>query len=384
MKRKNNGFSGCGASLHQTRPARIVVKVGTRLLTHTNGKLNLGYIERLTRDLADLHHQDKEIILVSSGAIGAGMGRLNMTRRPTSIPEKQAAAAVGQGLLLQIYEKLFAEYGLIVAQILLTRSDLISRRRYLNACNTLHTLLRWGVLPIINENDSISVEEIRFGDNDRLSALVAGLSEADLLILLTTVEGFFSGNPATDLEAKLIPIVDEITPALRRWAGDSGDELATGGMITKLQAAEIATHSGIGMFIADGRIPGILNQIVSGERSGTFFRPQARYLNRRKRWIAFGRVVQGSVVVDDGARDALRKDGKSLLPVGVTALKGEFKTGDLIAVFDREGCEIGRGLTNFSSAEIALIKKQCSSEIAALIGRPADPEVIHRDNLVIY
>jgi glutamate 5-kinase len=363
---------------------RVVVKVGTRLVTHATGKLNLGYIERLVRELADLRNQGREVILVSSGAIGAGMGRLAMARRPETIPGKQAAAAVGQGLLIQIYEKFFSEYGLIVAQLLLTRSDLVSRRRYLNAANTILTLLQWGVVPIINENDTVSVQEIKFGDNDRLSALVAGLCDANLLIVLSNIDGLYDANPHKHPGARLVPVVNEITPAVKSWGEDSGDDLATGGMITKLQAAEIAVNSGIGMYIANGSVPGVLHRILGGEPLGTYFRPQKSYLSRRKRWIAYGRVVEGSVVVDDGAKRALRQEGKSLLPVGVLTVNGTFEKGDLITVMDRQGKEIGRGLCSFSSRELEKIMRHSSAEIPHLIGRESSTEVIHRDNLIVY
>ncbi len=365
-------------------PSRIVVKVGTRLITHATGKLNLSYIERLVRELADLKNQEREIVLVSSGSIGAGMGRMGMTTRPQTIPAKQACAAVGQGMLIQLYEKFFSEYGLISAQILLTRSDLVSRRRYINACNTFLTLLKWGVVPVVNENDSVSVQEIKFGDNDRLSALVAGLCDADMLIILTDIDGLHSANPKNNPEAPLITEVEEITPEIKSWGEDTGDELATGGMITKLQAAEIATSSGIGMYIADGREPGILNRILQGEGAGTYFHPQEHYLSRRKRWIAFGRLVEGKVVIDDGARAALCCNEKSLLPIGVVHVEGEFKKGDLVTVMDQKGEEIGRGLTNFSAEELERIKRRPSSEINGLVGRQEADEVIHRDNLIIY
>ncbi|MEW5785507.1 MAG: glutamate 5-kinase [Bacillota bacterium] len=363
---------------------RIVVKVGTRLVTHANGKLNPDYIERLVRELADLRNRGLDVILVSSGAIGAGIGRMGMLKRPEEIPEKQAAAAVGQGLLIQIYEKFFTEYGLIVAQILLTRADLVSRRRYINACNTISTLLRWGVVPIINENDSISVQEIKFGDNDQLSALVAGLSDADLLVILTDIDGLYTANPRKYTDAVLVPTVREITAAVKSWGDTSDDNLATGGMVTKLQAAEMATSSGIGMVIANGTIPAVLHRILDGEQVGTYFYPQKTFLNRRKRWIAFGRVVQGRVTIDQGAREALCRDGKSLLPVGVISVDGTFDPGALVAVLDQAGTEIGRGLCNFSSAELAKIKARPSSEIDILIERrTAAVEVIHRDNLVL-
>ena len=365
-------------------PRRIVVKVGTRLVAHANGKLNLNFIEKLVRELSDLRNRGLEVILVSSGAIGAGIGRLNMPRRPESIPEKQAAAAVGQGLLIQIYEKFFAEYGLIVAQILLTRSDLISRRRYLNASNTILTLLRWGVVPIINENDTVAVHEIKFGDNDQLSALVAGLCDADLVIVLTNIDGLYPANPRKDKTAQLIPAVKEITAEVKSWGEASDDDLSTGGMVTKLQAAEIATSSGIGLYIANGNIPAVLHRILNGEQVGTYFYPQKKFLNRRKRWIAYGRVVQGKVVIDDGARKALCHDRKSLLPIGVIDVQGSFDSGALVAVVDQSGTEIGRGLTNFSAAELLRIKSRPSSEIERLIGRTAAAEVIHRDNLVIH
>lgn len=363
---------------------RIVVKVGTRLLTHDTGQLNLAYIERLVRELADLKNQGRQIVLVSSGAIGAGMGRLGMKRRPETIPEKQAAAAVGQGVLIQLYEKFFLEYGQVVAQILLTRADFAGRSRYLNATNTILTLLRWGVVPIINENDTVSVQEIKLGDNDRLSALVAGLCDADLLVILTTAAGLYEADPRLSPRARLIPEVKAITPEIKKCAAGTGDELATGGMVTKLQAAEIAANSGVGMFIACGKTPGVLNRILSGENPGTYIYPQKSYLNRRKRWIAYGRLVQGSVAVDDGAKRALCGAGKSLLPVGVLSVEGSFEQGALIAVRDRGGREIARGLCNFSSKELSLIKKHSSSDIVRLIGREAGDEVIHRDNLVVY
>ncbi len=363
---------------------RIVVKVGTRLLTHDTGQLNLAYMERLVRELADLKNQGKQIVLVTSGSIGAGMGRLGMRRRPETIPEKQAAAAVGQGMLIQLYEKLFLEYGQVVAQVLLTRADFMGRRRYLNAGNTLLTLLRWGVVPVINENDTVSVEEIKLGDNDQLSALVAGLCDADMLVILTTVPGLCEADPLLSPGARLISEVRDITPRIRGYAAGTGDDLATGGMTTKVQAAEIAANSGVGLYIACGRDPGVLNRILKGENPGTYFHPQQSYLNRRKRWIAYGRTIQGSVTVDDGARSALCGAGKSLLPVGVLSVKGSFEKGALLSVRDREGREIGRGLSSFSSAELALIKKQPSSRIASLIGREAGDEVIHRDNLIVY
>ena len=363
---------------------RIVVKVGTRLLTHENGQLNLNFIERLVRELADLKNQGKQIVLVSSGAIGAGMGRLRLKRRPEAIPELQAAAAVGQGVLIQLYEKFFLEYGQVVAQILLTRADFAGRGRYLNASNTIFTLLRWGVVPVINENDTVSYQEIKLGDNDRLSALVAGLCDADLLVILTTAAGLYEADPGITPGVRLIPEVREITPEIKACAAGPGDSLATGGMITKLQAAAIATNSGVGMVIAGGKEPGALHRILGGEAVGTYFYPQKDYLSRRKRWIAYGRVVKGSVIVDDGAKHALCRGGKSLLPVGVLGVNGSFRKGALIAVCDREGREIGRGLSGFSSDELLRIKEHSSSDIIRLIGREAGDEVIHRDNLVVY
>jgi len=363
---------------------RVVVKVGTRLLTHATGKLNLGYMEKVTRELADLSNQGHEVILVSSGSIGAGRGRLNIDRNPLSIPEKQAIAAVGQGLLIQIYEKLFAEYGLIVGQILLTRTDLMSRRRYINACNTVLTLLKLGVIPIINENDSVSVEELKFGDNDRLSALVAGLSDANLLVILTDIDGLYNCNPRKYPEATLIPYVEKIDEKIKAGAEESHDNLATGGMVTKLQAAEIATNSGVGMYITNGYDPGVVTRLINGEHIGTYFQPQERYLSRRKRWIAYGQVARGSVTIDKGACNALRFENKSLLPVGVVDVEGSFAEGDLITVKDSDGTELGRGLTNFSSEELIWIQKKSSPDIANLIDRPVAEEVIHRDNMIIY
>ncbi len=365
-------------------PCRVVVKVGTRLLTHSTGKLNLGYMEKLARELANLCNQGHEVMLVSSGSIGAGRGRLNIMQKSITIPEKQAIAAVGQGLLVQIYEKLFAEYGLIVGQILLTRTDLVSRKRYINACNTVLTLLKLGVVPIINENDSVSVEELKFGDNDRLSALVAGLSDAHLLVILTDIDGLYTSNPRNNPDARLIPEVEAIDEKIKAGAEKSHDHLATGGMVTKLQAAEIATNSGVGLYITNGKDPGVVSRLIKGEHEGTYFHPQQHYLNRRKRWIAYGQVVKGRVTIDRGACEALCSGNKSLLPVGVISVEGDFDTGDLIAVTDPEGNEVGRGLSNFSTGELSRILQRNTPEIADIIDRPFAEEVIHRDNLIIY
>ena len=361
-----------------------VVKLGTRLLTDSGGKLNISYMESLIKVLADLKLQGRNIIIVSSGAIGAGIGRLNMPRRPSAIPDKQAAAAVGQGLLLQYYEKFFSRDGIVVAQILLTRDDLVDRKRYINACNTILTLLKWGVVPIINENDSVSVEEIKFGDNDRLSSLVAGLVDAELLLLFTDIEGLYSGNPLLVPDAKMIDLVEEITPEIKEYAGNTKDDLATGGMITKIQAAEIAVNSGVDMIIADGRDPHNLYKIYNGENIGTLFVAKNRSLCRRKRWIAYGRLIEGELTIDDGAKDALINKGKSLLAIGVKAVQGTFAKGDMVIISDLEGNEVGRGLVNFTSSEVKKILMLPSPKIKEIIGEGCKEEIIHRDDMVLY
>ena len=361
-----------------------VVKLGTRLLTDSGGKLNISYMESLIKVLADLKLQGRNIIIVSSGAIGAGIGRLNMPRRPSAIPDKQAAAAVGQGLLLQYYEKFFSRDGIVVAQILLTRDDLVDRKRYINACNTILTLLKWGVVPIINENDSVSVEEIKFGDNDRLSSLVAGLVDAELLLLFTDIEGLYSGNPLLVPDAKMIDLVEEITPEIKEYAGNTKDDLATGGMITKIQAAEIAVNSGVDMIIADGRDPHNLYKIYNGENIGTLFVAKNRSLCRRKRWIAYGRLIEGELIIDDGAKDALINKGKSLLAIGVKAVQGTFAKGDMVIISDLEGNEVGRGLVNFTSSEVKKILMLPSPKIKEIIGEGCKEEIIHRDDMVLY
>lgn len=361
----------------------VVIKLGTRLLTDSTGKINFDYMENLIRVLSEIKNEDRNIIIVSSGAIGAGIGRMDMPRRPVTIPEKQAAAAVGQGLLIQYYEKYFARYKHIVAQILLTREDLISRRRYINACNTILTLIKWGVVPVINENDSVSAEEIKFGDNDRLSALVSGLVNAELLLILTDIDGLYDANPVHSSDAKLLPLVEEITPAIKQSAGNTNDDLATGGMITKIQAAEIAVNSGVNMVIANGKDPSNLFRIFRGEKVGTLFTAKDHFLSRRKRWIAYGLNIMGEVIIDEGARNALLTNGKSLLAIGVTDVKGDFHTGDLVIVKDAGGNEIGRGLVNYSSEEIRRIMKLPSSKISEVLGYQCEKEVIHRDDMAI-
>jgi glutamate 5-kinase len=364
---------------------RIVVKVGTSTLTYSSGRLNLKHLEKLVRQIADLHNSGKEVVLVTSGAVGAGVGRLGLKEKPRTIPERQAVAAVGQGLLMQVYTKYFSEYGVTAAQILLTREDMSDRRRYLNARNTLLMLANeYRALPIINENDTVATEELqlRFGDNDTLAALVAGLVGADLLILLSDIEGLFTGDPRKDTNATLIPEVKEISPAIWATAGEAGTSRGTGGMITKLEAARIATRSGIMMVLASGEDPDALMKILEGETIGTVFLPNHEALVQRERWIAFAGQPQGEVIIDQGAVTALLQDKKSLLPSGVTGVQGEFGIGDLIRVLDQSEKEIARGLSNFSSEEIEKIMGANTAHLPKVLGYKTYEEVIHRNNMV--
>lgn len=358
------------------------MKLGTSTITHPNGKLNYGLLEQIVRQLSDAANRGKEVIVVTSGAVGAGLSRLGMTERPKTIPEKQAAAAVGQGLLMQTYETLFSQYGHIVAQVLLTRGDITDRNRHLNARNTLVTLLKNGVIPIINENDTVSVDELRFGDNDRLAALVSGLVDADLLVLLSDVDGVYDADPRSSEHAQLIPLITDPT----EWfdvAGGPGSRFSSGGMATKLQAAHIAIQQGCAVIVANGSNPGVIYDILAGKTVGSLFVPEERRLDMRKRWIALFQTPQGELEVDAGASAAILGQGKSLLPIGVTAVRGNFQRGDLVQVFDASGQEIARGLVNYSSLQVEKIKGQPTEAIPGLLGQDLTDEVIHRDNLVI-
>jgi glutamate 5-kinase len=362
---------------------RLVVKVGTSTITHATGKLDLGQMEKLVREISDVANSGKDVLLVTSGAIGAGMSRLGLDKRPATLPGKQAMAAVGQGLLMQIYEKLFSEYGQTVAQVLLTREDLNDRRRFLNSRNTLLTLLDYGVIPIINENDTVAVEEIRVGDNDTLSALVSGLVGADLLIILSDVDGVFTADPRIDPEARVLTEIRDITPKLWDAAGGAGSSRGTGGMVTKLEAARITTASGGAMVIANGREQGVIGRILSGEPLGTLFHQQDHALQGRKRWIAFYQRPRGRVIIDQGAQQALVNMGKSLLPVGVVDVEGDFAPGDVVRVVDEKGLELARGLVNYSSSELVKIKGLSTQKVEELLGYRDYDEVIHRDNLAL-
>lgn len=370
---------------HLRSAKRIVIKVGTSTLAHGTGKLNLNRMEQLVRQLVDLQNQGREVVLVTSGAVGVGMGRLGLDERPTTIVERQAVAAVGQGLLMQVYEKLFSEYGQIVAQILLTRGDISDRKRYLNARNTILTLLKYRVTPIINENDTVATEELKnkIGENDSLSALVAGLIEADLLILLSDIDGLYTTDPKKDQAATLIPLVTEIDDEICKMAGGAGSELGTGGMFTKLEAAKMATAAGTSMVLMNGRDPAKIQNVFTGTPSGTVFLSNQPLVNSRKRWIFYGPVANGELIVDNGAERALLKQGTSLLPSGIVNLRGEFEEGDLLRILNANEVELGRGFTNYGQEQLLKIKGRKSGEIETILGFKAADEVIHRDNLVI-
>ena len=363
---------------------RIVIKVGSSTITYGTGKRNFSRIDRLAREIADLANQGKEIILVSSGAVAVGVDRLGLSAKPKTIPGKQAAAAVGQGVLMHTYEKIFAEYGQIVAQVLLTRMDSVDRHRYTNSRNTFLALLDYKVIPIVNENDVVSIDELKIGDNDNLSALVAGIVDADLLIILSDVDGLYTANPQKNPKAKLVPEVTDITQEIEESAGDAGSTVGTGGMFTKIQAAKVATSSGIHMVIASGEEKDAISRILEGEEVGTLFVSRENRLQFRKRWLAFGARIAGKIVVDDGCAKAVRKAGAcSILPAGITNVDGEFEAGNTVSVVDKSGHELARGLTNYSSEELTKIKGAKTSEIEALIGHKHFDEVIHRDDLVI-
>ncbi|HBL35864.1 MAG TPA: glutamate 5-kinase [Firmicutes bacterium] len=364
---------------------KIVVKVGTSSLTYPSGRLNLTNMERIVRQIADLHNSGKEVVLVSSGSVGAGVGELGLKNKPRTIPERQAVSAVGQCFLMQVYNRFFLEYGIITAQILLTREDMSDRRRYLNARNTMLMLINeYRALPIINENDTVATEELqlRFGDNDTLAALVASLIRADLLILLSDISGLYTGDPRKDENATLIPEVKEISPAIWATAGAAGTMRGTGGMITKLEAARIATRSGITMVLASCEEEDVLNRILGGEQVGTVFLPNEDSLVQREQWIAFAGQPQGAVVIDQGAVTALLEGKKSLLPSGVTGVQGKFEVGDLIRVLDPSEQEIARGLSNFNSEEIERIKGTNTLHLPKVLGYKTFEEVIHRNNMV--
>ncbi len=362
--------------------SRVVIKVGTRILTTQKNELDQRRIEKLAEEIVRLRKEGRQVILVSSGAIGAGLGLLGWAARPKELAKSQAAAAVGQGRLMQVYAEKFGCYGVRVAQILLTRDDMAQRNRYLNARQTMKVLLQEGVLPVVNENDTVSVDEIRFGDNDELSVQVAQLMDAQLLVILTDVDGF-EFRPATG-PRELIPLVERITPELERSAGGAGQPTSTGGMVSKIKAAKTATACGIPMLLANGTREGILETLlIEGKLTGTLFLPSGkRRIESRKRWLAFtGRPV-GSVQVDAGAREALLLKGKSLLASGIRKIEGGFKKGDLVSVRDESGEEFARGLVNYPSGDLTRIRGMRSDEISSVLGQKAQ-EAIHRDFMVI-
>lgn len=362
---------------------RIVVKVGSSLVTNEGRGLDAQAIGNWCRQLAALAGQGRELVMVSSGAIAEGMLRLGWRARPKQIHEQQAAAAVGQMGLAQMYETQLRAHGLRSAQVLLTHADLADRERYLNARSTLLTLLELQVLPVINENDTVVNEEIKFGDNDTLGALVANLVEADVLVILTDQRGLFSADPRKDPQARFIDEAVAGDPALEAMAGGAGSTIGRGGMITKVLAAKRAAGSGASTIIAWGREPDVLLRLAAGERIGSALLAGTPKFAARKQWMIDHLQLRGAVVIDDGAVSKLRDEGKSLLPIGVVQVHGEFKRGDVIAVRTRAGQELARGLANYSSAETRLIARRPSTQIESALGYVNEPELIHRTNLVV-
>jgi glutamate 5-kinase len=361
---------------------RVVIKIGSGVISNDDG-LDTGIIAAIVRDVAELRRQGFEVVIVSSGAVAAGKGDLGIIGRPRTIPLKQAAAAIGQSRLMRAYKEALRPLGLTAGQVLLTRDDLANRRRYLNARNTLMTLLEYGVIPIINENDTVVVDEIRFGDNDNLSALVTNLVEAHLLVILSDVDGLFDSDPGKNPGAQLIPLVESIGSGIEAMAGDSASLFGTGGMVTKIRAAKRASLYGVGTAIINGRTPGILVRFFAGEELGTYFLPARDRMAAKKHWIAFTKKPRGKLFVDDGARNALVSKGKSLLPSGIQGVEGGFDRGDAVRLCTLDGIGFAKGVINYTLPELLRIMGKKSSEIEGILGYKYGDEIVHRDNLVL-
>ncbi|MHC4138521.1 MAG: glutamate 5-kinase [Planctomycetota bacterium] len=364
--------------------SKIVIKIGTRVLTNEDGFLDKNQIMQLSKQVIKLRARGFSVVVVSSGSIGAGISALGCQKRPTILPELQAAAAIGQGKLVEVYNECFKKHGYHAAQLLLTRQDFEDRQRYLNACNTLHSLLRFKAIPIINENDTISVEEITFGDNDILSALVTNLFRADLLVLLSSVDGLYTTPPVSGRSCSVLSVVDSISDDIKKLAFKLKTKEGTGGMESKLEAAGIATGSGEAVIIANGRQSDVLSKIMNYENVGTLFIPNKKKVASRKRWIGFIVRPKGRIYIDEGALSALQKRGKSLLPSGVVRIDGKFNKGDVVSIVGAdENKEIARGLMNYSDDEVRKVKGLRTSLIKKTLGYKPYDEIIHRDNIVL-
>ncbi len=361
---------------------KILIKIGSAVLTGADG-LDLKIIDSLVNEMTQLAQRGYAVVLVTSGAIASGKNRLGITGKLKSMPEKQAAAAVGQGRLMRVYSKAFEKNGIYVAQILLTMSDLTDRQRYLNIRNTLTTLQQWGVIPIINENDTVAVDEIKFGDNDNLAAMIANVIEADVFINLTNTPGLYDCDPALSGKAKLIPLVSAMTSEIEAIAAATTSSVGTGGMKSKVLAAKKVIACGIPCVIAEGKRKKVLADILAGKEIGTLFLPESQRLTSKKYWIAFTLHSRGRLTIDDGAKKALTEKGKSLLPSGIIAVEGTFAPGDPVSCVDGEGAVIAKGLVNFSSEEIRKIMGLKSAKIEQVLGHKDYDEVIHRDNLAV-
>lgn len=361
---------------------RVVLKLGSSVVTAADG-LNVPLLQKLVEEIGALRRAERQVVLVSSGAVAAGLKKLEICLRPAGIPQMQAVAAAGQSSLMQSYEEAFAAQGLKVAQILLTSDDLAARTRFLNARNTLFTLLQWNVVPIINENDTVATDELKFGDNDHLAALICNLVEADLLLLLTNTDGLYARDPREDPDASLLTFLETTDPRLETAAGQRPNSLGKGGMVSKLQAVKKAAAGGVPSLIANGLRPGVLGEIFGGQEVGTFFLPQTQKLSSRQYWLAYNVAPEGAILVDTGARKALVHQGKSLLPAGILEVFGGFQKGAAVSLMDPEGQTFAVGLSNYSSQDINRIKGRQTQEIAQSLGHKDYDEVIHRDNMVL-
>jgi glutamate 5-kinase len=365
---------------------RIVVKMGTSLLTGGSNHLDSETMSRLVAQIAQLHEKGAETILVSSGAIASGRHKLGLSKNIKGIPFKQVLASVGQSRLMNIYERLFEEHNITVAQALLTKADLSGRAGYLNTRNTLLALMELRVICIVNENDVISIDEIKegkFGDNDNLSAMVANLVDADLLMILTDIGGLYTADPSCDPNARLVPLVSKIDANIKKLGAATRSNVGTGGMVTKIEAAALATSSGVHVVIADGREPDIITRLAAGESIGTHFPPTATDLESRERWMLSGLCTRGKLIIDTGAALALKKQKRSLLSAGIQKVEGKFSRGDIVAIYDTEGIHLGCGITNYSSGDTGIIKGSRSDKIASLLSFDYGPEVVHRNNLAL-